>query len=275
MPHFINFNGIFLEESTPIVAAGNRALRYGDGVFETMKLVNGEIKLNDFHFERLFNALSLLQFRTPQGFSIDYLQEQILSLCTKNLLASARVRLNVFRKNGGLYDLLDHTPNFVIEAGTLPQENFTINDKGLVIGLYDKARKSFDTFSHLKSNNYLPYTMGALYAEANDLDDCMILNSNERICEATIANVFWVRDNAIFTPPLSEGCVAGVMRRHLLNILPLNGYSVQEQPLTVSELKNADEVFLTNAVSGIRWVEKFQDKAYTNAVTASIFSLLS
>jgi branched-chain amino acid aminotransferase len=251
-------------------------LRYGDGVFETMKVVRGEIKLGNFHFDRLFNALILLQFSIPEHFSAAYLKEQILSLCARNnLVEVARIRLNVFRKNGGLYDPVDHTPDFVVETSELPGNSFQLNARGLIIDVYNPARKACDAFSNIKSNNYLPYSMGALHARKNQLDDCLILNSYGRISEATIANVFWIQGNFIFTPPLTEGCVAGVMRRHLLEILPQHGYSVQEQLLSISGLLEANELFLTNAVSGIRWVARFGNKLYTNTVSKTIYALLS
>lgn len=275
MPHFINYNGIFLHEDTPFVNAGNRGLRYGDGFFETMKLVNAEISLEAFHFERLFGALELLQFKIPEYFTIGFLKEQIHSLCVKNNLRNAaRVRLNIFRKNGGLYDPLDHSPELVIEAWELPENYFRLNENGLMIDIYKAARKSSDAFSNLKSNNYLPYVMGALYAKQNKLNDCLLLNTRERICDSTIANVFWVRNKIIYTPPLSEGCVAGVTRRFLLQTLPQQGYSVQEKNCEIADLQQADELFLTNATSGIRWVQELQDKKYTNILSAEIYRLL-
>jgi branched-chain amino acid aminotransferase len=276
MPHFINYNGKFISEQTPIVNAGSRGLRYGDGVFETMKLVNGVIQLEVFHFERLFGALELLQFNIPVHFTDAFLREEILSVCTKNNLnKAARIRLNIFRKDGGLYDPVDHIPNFVIEARELPDNYFRLNENGLIIEVYKEAMKSCDAFSNLKSNNYLPYIMGALYAKQNKLNDCLILNTHERICDATIANVFWAYNKSIFTPPLSEGCIAGVMRRHLLQILPLQGYEVQEKNLEPADLQQAEELFLTNATSGIRWVKEFQGKRYANTLSAAIYPLLS
>lgn len=241
-----------------------------------MKCLNSEIQFADLHFERLFNALNILQFELPENFSAAYLREQIFLLCKKNNLhTAARVRLNFFRKTGGLYDPIDHTPDFIIETSELPAGSLVLNANGLIVDVYNEARKSCDAFSNLKCNNYLPYLMGALFAKQNKLDDCLILNMHDRICEATIANVFWIKNNIIHTPPLSEGCVAGIMRRRLLCLLPKHGYSVQEKPLSTAELKEADELFLTNAVSGIRWVKAFQKSEYTKAVIESIYSLLS
>jgi branched-chain amino acid aminotransferase len=116
--------------------------------------------------------------------------------------------------------------------------------------------------------------MGAFYAKENRLDDCLILNSYGRICDATIANVFWVKDKSVYTPPLSEGAVAGVMRRHLLNILPQKDYRMEEKILEIADLKEADELFLTNATFGIRWVKEFQRREFKNTLSATIYPLL-
>jgi branched-chain amino acid aminotransferase len=276
MPHFINYNGKILYEDMPIVNSGNRGLRYGDGVFETMKLVDSEIKLEAYHFDRLFEGLALLQFEVPAYFTATFLKEQIQSLCLKNnLKKAARIRLNVFRKNGGLYDPIDCSPDFVIEAWELTENYFRLNENGLIVDIYNEALKSFDRFSSLKSNNYLPYAMGAFYAKQNKFNDCLILNNHGRICDATIANVFWVRDQSFHTPPLSEGCIAGVMRRHLLHILPQNGHEIQEKNLEVDDLDEADELFLTNAISGIRWVKECRGKQFENTFSTRIYSLLS
>ena len=148
MPHYVNFNGKILQEDMPIVNAGNRGLRYGDGVFETMKMVAGEIRLESYHFERLFSSLQLLHFIIPPHFNKESLREQIRILCEKNnLTKAARVRLNVFRKNGGIYDPIDCTPEFVIEAWELPENYFRLNENGLIIDLFTAAKKSCDDYS--------------------------------------------------------------------------------------------------------------------------------
>jgi branched-chain amino acid aminotransferase len=275
MPNFINYNGKLLNEDEPVVNAASRGLRYGDGCFETLKLLDHEIRLETLHFERLFGTLERLQFKVPAHLTPEFLKEQIHLVCKKNnLLKAARVRLNLFRKGGGLYGQLDHSPEFVVEVWDLPENYFHLNENGLIVDIYTEARKPCDRFSNLKSNNYLPYVMGALYAKQNKLNDCLILNSYDRICDASIANVFWVHDQIIYTPPLAEGGVAGVMRRHLLQILPGKGYSVKEKNLELSDLKEAEELFLTNAISGIRWVKQFQDKEYTNNLSTGMYSLL-
>ena len=274
MLHFANYNGKLISADEPIVGAANRGLRYGDGLFETMKVVDSKLRLDEFHFERLFNGLALLKFILQPYFTPEYLKEQIFALLKKNKLTTARVRLNVFRKNGGLYDSLDNMPDFVIECGRLPENHCQINQKGLVIDVYDECLKACDRFSAIKSNNFLPYVMAALHARERKIDDCLVLNTNGRICDATIANVFWAKGEKIYTPPLTEGCISGVMRRQLLEILPHRGYLVEERMLQIADLDTADELFLTNALTGIRWVGEFRERRYQNLITQRIYALI-
>ena len=126
-----------------------------------------------------------------------------------------RIRLMLFRGNGGIFDPENLLPNYIIETSSLPHEN-QLNENGLVVDVFPDAKKSCDLFSNLKSNNYLPYVMAGLFAKKNKLDDCIVLNSFERICDSAIANIFIIDDNNIYTPPLTEGCVAGIMRRWML-----------------------------------------------------------
>ncbi len=271
MSEFIHFNGKILPAEDPLVLAGNRGLRYGDGLFETMRMVNDRIALHDLHFERLFNGLSVLQFQCPPHFTPTYLAEAILTLCRKmKIEKGARIRLNIVRGNGGLYDPDNLHPNTIIEGWPLDVPT-GIQENGLVIDIYTMARKHFDMLANLKSNNYLPYVLAALHAKNNRLNDCLLLNTEGRICDATIANVFWVKDGHLFTPPLSEGGVGGVMRRYLVeNINPQQ--TIREEPLTPEMLEQADEVFLTNAISGIKWVGRFRDKQYGNQLATRLYN---
>ncbi|MEK7226757.1 MAG: aminotransferase class IV, partial [Bacteroidota bacterium] len=268
----ICFNGKIMPADAPVLMASNRSYRYGDGLFETMKLANGKIALADYHFERLFSGLSLLQFEVPKLFVPEKLEQEILLLARKNNCEQlARIRLSVFRGNGGLYDD-DRTLQYVMECWPLSEPVNQLNENGLVVDIFPDARKSCDQFSNLKSANFLPYSMAALFAKENKLNDCFVLNTHKRICDATVANIFWIKDGNIFTPPLLEGCVNGVMRRYLLEKMRDAGYGIQEIPANVSDLKSADEVFLSNAVNGIRWVGQFRSKKYGNTTTVKIYN---
>jgi branched-chain amino acid aminotransferase len=272
--HFINFNGKILPALEPIVTAQSRGLRYGDGIFETIKLKNNKLILFDAHCERLFNGLSLLQFTVPKLLSPTKLQEEILSLAKKNKLTNARVRLTFFRADGGIYDAINHHPNYIIEAIALPESNGALNSNGLNICIYKDAKKTIDNFSNLKTNNYLPYVMGALFAKAKHCNDAIILNSLNNICDTTIANIFYIKDEVFFTPALTEGCVAGTMRHWIIKQIKQQGFTVHEKAISITELLNADEIFLSNAIYNIRWISNVEELSFTNKTILKLVTTL-
>ena len=217
-------------------------------------------------------GISLLQFEPPVSFTAGKLAGEILDLCRRNgHKGLSRVRLAVFRGDGGLYDPLNHFPNYIIQAWPLEPGSAGLNQNGLEIGIFPDGRKSCDPYSNLKSNNYLLYVLAALYAGRRQLNDCLVLNSHGRIADSTISNLFWCRKGEIFTPPLSEGCVAGVMRRWLLEVLPAAGYVLREKTTTAEDLAGAEEVFLTNAMRPVRWVKAFRGTNYGAQLATSIF----
>ncbi len=261
---YINYNGKIVEEDTLIVPAQNRGLRYGDGVFETIKLKNGKLILAEEHFERLWKGMEMLQFNIGKIFTKAKLIEEVTQLAKKNNLITARIRLTIIRGNGGIYDVKNHMPNYIIEAIELPEGNGELNSNGLQLCIYNAAKKNIDSFSNLKTNNYLPYFMGALFAKENHCNDALIVNAEGNICDTTIANIFYIKDEAIFTPALSQGCVAGVMRKWLIEKIQSLGFAVNETTITKEDLLGADEVFLSNSIYNIRWVGSLEETSYTN-----------
>ena len=269
---WLNLNGTFIEEKTPVFRADNRAFRYGDGLFETMKVVVGSIRLKDLHFERLFSGMETLQIMLQGFVNADMFEEQIRKTILRNHISGpARARLTVYRGDGGLYEFNSTSAGYVIQVWSLSSSSMMMNTNGIKIGLYEGGRKANDGLANIKSNNYLVYAMGAIEAKKYQHNDCIILNTSGRVCDSTIANVFYIKDGIIYTPPLSEGCVAGVMRNHLLSQLPEQGYNVIEKETDIDDLLNADELFLTNAVSGLRWVGEFKGKKYDNTLGSKIF----
>ena len=252
----------------------NRGFRYGDGLFETMKMTDGRIALEDLHFERLFHSLEILKYFDVANLSVSRLEKEILELSRKNNCEKmARIRLTVFRGHGGLYDG-NKTLSYIIECQPLPPETNNLNEKGLTLALFRDARKSCDLFSSIKSANFLPYSMAALWALEHQSDDCLVLNTKGNVADATIANLFIIRKGIISTPSLQEGCVNGVMRRWLLEKFRGPRYESIETALREEDVLSADEVFLTNAVTGIRWVKKFGNREYSNEQTVKIYNEL-
>jgi branched-chain amino acid aminotransferase len=272
MEYFI-FNGKQLKSESGIISANNRGLRFGDGLFETIKSINDHLEFVDEHFARLWKGLQVLQFTIPKQFTPDYLEQEIQNLLKKNgHNKMARVRVTVFRGDGGLYDATDHKPNYLIQSWALPDETGSWNSNGLVVGIYKDVRKSCDILSNLKHNNFLPYAIAALYAKKEKWNDAVLLNTEGRLCDTTIANIFLIKNEVIYTPALDEGCIAGVMRRQLIEKLTAAGYKLVEGKLSVDELLDADEVFLTNSIYNMRWVQSIGDKKYSNAQTQKIYA---
>lgn len=272
---WINYNGKFHPADIALVAASSRGLRYGDGLFETMLVRDGRIRLEDHHFDRFFAGMRLLAFAPPAHFTREYLRQQILDLCEKNDgHALSRARLMVFRGEGHLFDTTDNDPQYIIESSVLATNQLLLNKDGLGIGLYPGGCKACDPLANLKTNNFLLYAQAARYAYDHHWDDCMVLNSYQRIADSCIANLFCVRRGRICTPPLSEGCVGGVMRRFLLEHMPDWGFPVLEQAVSPEDLKDADEIFLTNALKGVRWVGEFAGKTRSPGIAGQLHSLI-
>ncbi len=270
--NFLFYNGKISKTGKLLISPDNRSFRYGDGFFETLKMVNGKIILADHHFERLFASLRLLQFQKPDYFTPAYLLEQATMLAKKNYHHKlARIRITIFRGEGGLYEVDNHFPHHLIQTWELNPAVNNFNENGLVLGVFKDARKICDGYSHVKSNNYLPYAMAALWAKQQKLNDALLLNPYDRVADATIANVFIVKDGVIKTPATSEGCVSGVMRRYLLQCLRKENMPVEETRLEYDDVLQASEIFLTNAVYGIKWVKQLEESGYTHQLSSLLY----
>lgn len=267
---YINYNGKFLSGEIPIIKAGNRGLRYGDGLFETIRCRNGSPLLIDDHLARLWNGLKLLDFDIPKLFTPDLLEKEIISVLQKNKSTNARIRLSIFRGQGGLYDPENNYPNYLIESFPLEEPSLSLNQNGLQIGIFKDAVKYADKYSNIKHNNFLPYLLGASFAKKNKLNDVIILNQFNNICDSTIANIFLIKGNQISTPSLSEGCIAGVMRNVILRSLKSSEWEIKECPVSIDTILEAEEVFLSNSIRGIRWVFSIDDAHFGNKKTMDV-----
>ncbi len=272
--NYFNCNGKIFKEGALVVGADNRGIRYGDGLFETIKMINGKLILEDEHFARLWKGMATLQFEIPKHFTPEKLKEEILIVTKKNLHTSARIRVNIYRGDGGLFDAKNHTPNYIIQSWLLPEGNGAWNSNGLVAGIYEEVKKTCDTLSNVKHNNYLPYVLAALKAKKEKWNDAIILNTYGRICDTTIANVFIIKDEIISTPHLHEGCVAGVMRKKIIQEISGKYGQLFEKEITFQDIMAADEVFFTNSMYNIRWVQRINDKEYINTITQKIYAAI-
>jgi branched-chain amino acid aminotransferase len=260
----ICFNGNYLPADQPLFTVQNRGFKYGDGVFETIKVFRNEVLLAQYHMERLFTGLRLLNIKFESRINEDHLLSSVVDLCQANNCSElSRVRLAVFRNDLG-------EAEYVIEALPLSEE---VNQwgGGYRLDIYPYVRKSIDALSNLKTANFLPYILAADYAANKGLDDCMVLNSDNHICDSSKANIFLIRNREIFTPSLDQGCINGVMRRFLIEKLKNLSYIVHQQAIREQDLLEADEAFLTNSIYDLRWIKSFGTKEYGYTTAYSIY----
>jgi len=267
-----NLNGKVFRSDERVIHPDSRSFRYGEGLFETIRLHKADLPLWNQHWSRLAHALPQLYFSLPAHFTSEFLKKEVLALAVKNkCIDAARVRITVFKGEGGLWESPTTPFNYLVQCWPIEKKPFSMNENGLDIGLFEDGWKSCDTFSNLKSNNYLLYAMAAQHARQQKWNEALVLNQYKRICDATIANVFFVKNNIVHTPHLAEGCIAGVMRNYLLQQIKQAGVKTEEAEFTAEDFMNAEEVFLTNAFYGIRWVKSFGSKIYPCFHSAGFF----
>ena len=272
----INFNGEITLDDQLLLNDFIRGFKYGDGVFETVRIFNGSPIFFDGHFKRLMAGLKVLMFDTPEHFTQDFFLNQIeLLLACNKITKGGKVRLAVFRSGSGSYKPETNMPLFIIEAHHFDNNEYVINEKGLTVDIFNDIQKHQSVLSSLKTSNSLEYVVASVYAEKNNLDDCLMVNSKGNIIESTNSNIFIVSNKVLYTPPISEGCVGGVTRMNLINLLIKNKVVVYESNLNAQHLLSADEILLTNTVKGISWVSSFKNKRYFNKIGKKLITDLN
>ncbi len=272
-PTYINYNGNIIDASQPVFTAANRAFRYGDAIFETIRLMQGEILFFEKHLARLSRSMDLLGMNPNDDLTFHNLYLSIRHLDqVNNLKGNGRIRLEVFRNDGGLYTPHSNDVSYVIETSSVAHKEYQLNENGLKIEIYSDIKKPVSRLSNLKSSNALYYVMAGLYKNTIHSGDCLVLNTDGRIAEAISSNIFLVDTNKVFTPALTEACVAGVMRETVIEHLLSHRIPLVEKGITVEDLLKADEIFLTDVIHGMRWVSAFRNKRYFNNFSRALLS---
>jgi len=273
---YINNNGTLVLENQPVITANNRSLRYGDGVFETMRWMGNDIRFLQYHVERLQQSMQLLKLEGSHQIDAYFIREKTAELVKKNRLGTdARIRLNVYRAGGGLYSPETNKTNYLLEATELTNDGYLLNKTGVIIDVYKEHKKTITSLSHLKSNNSLLYVLAGIERKRLACDDILILNQENFLCESLSANIFVWYNKTLYTPALSEGCIAGVMRRVIIEMANEIGIEVVEAQISPEILHEADEMFLTNAIHGIHWVMGYKKKRYFNHLSKKLQEKLS
>ncbi len=274
----VNFNGKILPKDSTFLNHRNRGLRYGDSLFESLRAVNGKLFFWEDHYLRLMASMRMLRMEIPMDFTMEFLEENILGAIAENDLSdsAARIRLTVFRNEGGLYLPETNTISYIIEAKLLEYPFYVLDNGRYEIELFKDFYVNPDMLSTLKTNNKIINVVGSIFAQENDYDNCLLLNNDKQIVEALNGNLFLVKGNTIKTPPLKDGCLNGIIRKKLMEIISkLEGYELEENSISPFELQKADELFITNSIIGIRPITKYRKKEFGDAVAKDLLGKLN
>jgi branched-chain amino acid aminotransferase len=272
----INFNGTIVPQETSILTQ-NRAFLYGDAVFETVKIVDSKILFLEDHYFRLMSSMRVIRMEIPMDFTMEYFEEQILALVrSKKLEISARARITVYRNDGGYYLPQDNTVSFLINVESLDNTLYSINQKEYIVDLYTDFYVTRQLLSSIKTTNKIINITASIFADENGLDNCLLLNDSKNVIEALQGNIFMLKGNTLITPPVSEGCLNGVMRKQILALArKMENLEVVEEVISPFDLQKSDELFVTNVIKGIQPITRYRKKEFAANLSKDLVQKLN
>ena len=264
----INFNGDLLLEKNIKLSTENRGFKYGDAIFETIKVTNNKVVFWEDHYFRLMASMRMLRMKIPMKFTLEFLEQEILkTIKDQNDAISFRVRLNVYRKDGGLYTPNNNEIDYLIDV----KENTYQTKESYNVDVFKDFYNYSGLLSTIKTNNRIINTLASIYAKENGLDNCVLINEKKGVVEVTNGNIFVLKNNVIKTPALTEGCIKGVVRKKVIEIITKNKeYSLEETTISPFEVQKADEVFITNAIMGIQPITNYKKKTFITSFADKI-----
>jgi len=263
----VNYNGDLVAFDDVIITPNNRAYKYGDSVFETIKIINGKLVFWEDHYFRLMASMRMLRMRIPMNFTLEFLEEEILKIVSIKSENNLRVRLCITRKDGGFYTPTTNEIDYLIESSEI---KFITKDK-YTLDLFKDFYIYSGYLSTIKTNNKLINTLASIFAKENELDNCLLLNERKGIVEATNASLFLIQGTLIKTPLLSEGCLKGIAREKVINIIKSSSdYDIEEAVISPFEIQKADELFITNSIIGIQPVTNYRKKVFSTDISKKL-----
>ena len=274
----VNFNGTLHDNASNLLSLENRGYAYGDALFETLKVVHGKVLFWEDHYFRLMSSMRILRMEIPMGFTMEFLESEILKTVEANLQmkAAVRVRINVHREAQGKYTPSTNAIGYNMVTEKLDSDFYVLNHTPYTVELFKDFYVAPGLLSTLKTNNKSINVLGSIFAKENNFNNCLLLNTGKMVIEALNGNLFVVKDHVIKTPPLSEGCLKGIMRKQILELVEkLEGYTLEEAPISPFELQKADELFITNIIVGIQPVTRYRKKQFTTDVSKLLIEKLN
>lgn len=272
----INLNGTLVRNEEATIAISNRGLQYGDAVFETLKISAGKILFWEDHYFRLMASMRILRMEIPQTFTLEFLESEILKSIDLEQNKTHRVKLLVWRDADGKYTPSDNEIGYSISSEKLDAPFYMLNDEPYEVELYKDHYVMSSLLSTLKTTNKVINVVGSIWAKENGYQNCLMLNDKKQVIEALNGNLFLVKDGRIKTPPLTDGCLKGIIRKQILVILTaVPDYIIEEASISPFELQKADELFVTNVITGIQPITKYRKKEYVNTVAKELLGKLN
>ncbi len=269
----INFNGQILPIDQAGLTPKNRAFRYGDALFESIRMFDGKLPFLNYHIERLTKGMRILGYKIPEYYAVSFFKQEIEKLTQTT--GNYRIRLTVFRQDGGLYTPVNNQVNFIIEAEPITGNCFVFHETGLKANFYTEHKIPMTRLSSLKTCNALPYVLAARFCKKNKLDDCLMFNTADRVVESYKANLFFVHANKVFTPPVSDGGIEGTMRKIVINVLKEMNINVVEQSVVKQDIKFFKAILLTNAIKGVDWISDLNGNTFQPVYVKDILKKLN
>jgi branched-chain amino acid aminotransferase len=272
----INFNGNLIADHSDTLV-NNRAFLYGDGIFETVKVLDQKVLFLEDHYFRLMSGMRIVRMEIPMYFTMEYFEEQILATASANNIAnSARVRLTVYRNSGGFYLPENNGVQFLIHATALPNPLYSFNGELYEVDLYKDFFVTSQLLSSIKTTNRMINITGSIFASENGLQNCLLLNDSKNVIEALNGNLFMLLENRLITPPVSDGCLNGIMRKQILDLArKIEGIEVVEESISPFDLQKADELFITNIIKGIQPITKYRKKEFQSTFAEALLVKLN
>ncbi len=273
--YYNSYNGEIIEAGKIPLNSRNRSFRYGDGLFETIRIVEGKICFFNDHFDRLqdgFKVLELSNFRFSKSQLLDHLNH-LISL--NNINKGGRIRLHFWRQEGGFYSPTNNNINWLVEVESFAFNFYPYSNEGMLLDIYQEILKPINPFANIKSANALLYVKAGLFKNKKKVEECLILNDKGFLSEGISSNVFMVFGESIITPSLKQGCLNGVMRKQIIKLANFKGLQIKEGAINPDLLLQADEVFFTNVIQGIAWAKAYRNKRYFNKTSKSLNETLN
>ena len=274
----VNLNGTLIAKEKAAIAIANRGLNYGDAVFETLRCSGRKIYFWEDHYFRLMASMRILRMEIPMDFTMEFLEQEILRTIDplEEEEFSFRVKLLVWRKTGGKYTPITNDVEYVISYEKIGTPFYVLYETACEVELFKDHYIISGLLSTLKTNNRLINVLGSIFAKENDYQNCLLLNENKQVVEALNGNIFTVSGNNIKTPPLTDGCLNGILRKQLISIIKkMQDFTIEEASVSPFELQKADEIFITNTINGIVSITKYRKKEFTNEVAKQLLPKLN